>query len=131
MISNDEIKLQGVFMQNELFFPNKQLDLTRNEDINLAMIRKENKEKEEYLQEKLQGIEKILKEIEIEHFKKMDESNIEVDKFVLKKAYRELSKIDNLFIRLDYLDIKSMNLMMDEIDDQLDELDSVLQHNNN
>ena len=131
MISNDEIKLQGVFMQNELFFPNKQLDLTRNEDLNLAMIRKENKEKEEYLQEKLQGIEKILKEIEIEHFKKMDESNIEVDKFVLKKAYRELSKIDNLFIRLDYLDIKSMNLMMDEIDDQLDELDSVLQHNNN
>lgn len=98
-----------------------------NEDISRSIL-EENQKKEEFLNNKLKTIESALKALEIESFSKYPGFENSKLRFLFnKRYYNKLNVIDDLFIKADYLDPKSANLIMDEIDDMITSLKKSLE----
>lgn len=80
-------------------------------------------EKEEDLYDRLINIEQSLKIIEIEYEKRYSSlSKRKLKSLLIKKYYRELEAIDDLFAKTNYLDPANSNFMMNEIDERLNKL---------
>ena len=102
---------------------NKQKELQMKALSRQFSIEQENEEKESILSRKLETIEMALKEIEIHYLRKYPK--IDGEKLIPLfqwKFYKKLERIDDLLIKKDYLDPKSANVIMDEIDEHINEL---------
>ncbi len=94
-----------------------------NEKSRNHLVRKENEEKELFLNKKLETIETLLKDLEIYYFSRYPEiENTKLRPMFHWRFYKELELIDDLFVRKDYLDPISANLLMDDIDERLNML---------
>ncbi len=101
---------------------------SKSEFLNVADV---NKKKEEFLNEKLERVEVGLKNLELSYLREFPELKRGKLKHLFKKRYyNELEKIDNLFIKADYLGLKSSNLIMDEIDERINKLIAILKKEN-
>ena len=88
-----------------------------------SIVQYENKKKEEYINRKIENIERDIKELEVDYITKLNIPNkSKLEHLFLRRFYNELEEIDNLFVKVDYLDPKSANLLMDDIDDRVDQL---------
>lgn len=90
-------------------------------DINTYLfIQDENEKKEKFLNKRIEQLETDIKELDLSARKKRE--NAIISSLALNSYYKDLAYIDELFIKADYLDPISANLLMDEIGEKIEQL---------
>lgn len=83
-------------------------------------IQDENERKEEFLNQRIEKLETEIKELDLNARQKRETALIST--LALNSYYKDLAAIDELFIKADYLDPISANLLMDEIGERIENL---------
>lgn len=89
-------------------------------------LENENYEKRTFLDKLLVQTEHNLKENEIlfDSLYQVNENYEKLCSFLLRKFHKKMEVIDNLFIQIDFVDQKSANLIMDEIQEEIEKLNN-------